>query len=67
MRWAETVAGVIQKRRWRTLLAENLEASGLVGHLDLREGIILKKIIEIWSFCVVDLSRLAEGSYCAGL
>jgi hypothetical protein len=48
MRTAESVAEVIQKRRWHTLLAGNLEASGLVGHLDSGEGIILKIITEIW-------------------
>jgi hypothetical protein len=52
MRWAKTVAGVIQKRLWRTLLAGNLEASGLIGHSYSGEGIILKMIIEIWNLAL---------------
>jgi len=34
--------------RWHKLLAGNLEASRLVGHLDSEEGLILKWITEIW-------------------
>jgi hypothetical protein len=52
MKWAEAVAKVVETRRWQMLLAENLEASRLVGPLDSEEGIILKWKLETRSLAL---------------